>query len=402
MTTQARENKISRALIGSSLLNEPFAALIPLLPFILLKELHASTLTITVLVIIKPLMSLFSYFYNRELLRMKFSLKATVLCTGIFARLPFILALLSNNPWWYVLACAMYMLFSRSLLAPWMELLRLNLEQQKLQKMFSISSMLSYSLGLVLAISMGFFLDSYTGFWKIVFFSALLVGLAATLLQAFLPEITVRQEVCSAVSIRPIKKMSSLLKVRSDFLRFQIVFMAGGGGLMLLSPSLPIYFCDVLCVNYKDLLCIFSICKAVGFVLSSSYWRASLSMKSINWFTKTVLMGFFFYTIFLFLARFCLPTLFIAYIIYGVFQSASHLVWHLSGPLFAGSQDSAIFSSINVFSVGLRGCFAPLIGVGIMHFFGFDGVLIASSCCFLFGIAFTHIVKIFPAIELKT
>jgi hypothetical protein len=53
---------------------------------------------------------------------------------------------------------------------------------------------------------------------------------------------------------------------------------------------------------------------------------------------------------------------FFAYIIYGVMQAGSELSWHLSGPVFSGTEDSSPYSSVNVLSAGLRGCVAPCIG----------------------------------------
>lgn len=388
-------NRAKGAVISSSILHEPFCALLPLLPFILLKEMNASTLHITVLAMLKPIMSLLSFFYSSYLLKFNFSLKANLLLTGLLARTPFILALYSNEPWIYIFACSMYMLFSRASIVPWMELLRLNLPQTVLQRVFSFSSMLAYAVGIAFALCLGFLLDRHTGFWKIAFFWFLSIGLVAVVLQICLLEVKGNYVEISNMKVQPIKQMISLLKNRPDFLRFQYVFMAGGLGLMLLSPALPVYFCQDLNINYKELLFIFAVCKAVGFVLASPFWRNYLNISTINEFSKSVLGGFLLYTLILYLAKFNLSLIFLAYIVYGVFQAASHLVWHMSAPLFSSNKDSCIFSSVNVFTVGLRGCIAPFLGSYLLLHFGMNSVFLASAFCFIFGIVFTQSAKIY-------
>ena len=53
---------------------------------------------------------------------------------------------------------------------------------------------------------------------------------------------------------------------------------------------------------------------------------------------------------------------YLAYIVYGVAQGGSHLCWHMSGPIFARNENSAMFSSVNVVMVGIRGCIGPPLG----------------------------------------
>jgi hypothetical protein len=43
-------------------------------------------------------------------------------------------------------------------------------------------------------------------------------------------------------------------------------------------------------------------------------------------------------------------------------QAGSELSWNMSGPYFAKDLDSSSYSSLNVLTVGIRGCIAPVIG----------------------------------------
>lgn len=388
------QTRTKGAIISSSILHEPFSALFPLLPFILLKEMHASALHITILAMLKPSMGLVSFFYSTFLMKLNCSLKTSLLMTGFFARAPFLIALFFNEPWVYIFACAMYMLFSRASISPWMELLRLNLPQKVLQKFFSFGSKLSYGIGIILTFLLAVLLERHEGLWRLVFALFLCIGLMAVILQALLPKIEKNYILRPTLEVKPFKEMISLLKTRPDFVRFQYIFMAGGFGLMVLSPALPSYFCDHLKINYKDLLLIFSVCRAIGFILTTSFWTEFLSKDTINVFLRCILFGFLFYALLLFLAKNYVPFIFIAYIVYGAFQAASHLVWHLSGPLFSFQENSSSFTCINVLTAGLRGCFAPLLGSYLYLLYGFYGVFLVSSCCFLLGIVLTQMVKI--------
>ena len=85
-------------------------------------------------------------------------------------------------------------------------------------------------------------------------------------------------------------------------------------------------------------------------------------------FVFLVLLGFAFFGALLILAKFSQGFIFIAYLIYGVAQAGSHLIWHLSGPIFSVDDSSSRYSGVNVVMVGIRGLIGPLLG-GVLLFF---------------------------------
>jgi hypothetical protein len=74
-----------------------------------------------------------------------------------------------------------------------------------------------------------------------------------------------------------------------------------------------------------------------------------------------------------------------AYLLYGAMQAGSELSWNLSGPILARNEDSWIYSSVNVASVGIRGCIAPLLGSLLCAHFPSFVVLSLSFILFLFA-----------------
>ncbi|MFI5334962.1 MAG: hypothetical protein ACHQT8_07385, partial [Chlamydiales bacterium] len=75
----------------------------------------------------------------------------------------------------------------------------------------------------------------------------------------------------------------------------------------------------------------------------------------------------------------------LAHLIYGIAQGGSHLVWHLSGTIFAGEENSTPFTTVNVLMIGLRGAVGPLLGGLLCHSVGPIPVLLIGAMIGLFG-----------------
>jgi hypothetical protein len=104
-------NQTKRAIFLSTLLNEPFASLYPLLPFILLKSLNATAFQIVILTMLKPVSSIFSLYWSEKISQNRHTLRMNLIGAGLLARVPFLLALLFDHVWLYVVASTLYMLF---------------------------------------------------------------------------------------------------------------------------------------------------------------------------------------------------------------------------------------------------------------------------------------------------
>ena len=383
-----------RAIILSSLLNEPFATLYPLLPFILLKSLNATPFQIVLLIMLKPISSIFSFYWSEKISQDRHTLKANLLGAGLLARLPFLFALCFNNVSLLIGASIIYMLFSRAGIPSWMEILKLNLPEKVREKSFSFGAALGHAEGVFIAIGVGSLLDQSVISWKIFFAIALAFGLIALIIQACLPiaeinrkEKPLEKATLKETFIRPWVDCYELMKSRPDFRRFQWAFMIGGFGLMVIQPVIPIFFTETLHISYRDLLIAFSICKGLGFVLTSSLWSRGLSYFSVSKFTAIVLFGFALFPALISLAVVHAYWIYVAYFVYGIAQAGSHIIWHLSGPLFAGGEKSARYSGVNILMVGIRGFLGPPLGGLLALLLGAVPVFIFSSVLCICGIA---------------
>jgi MFS family permease len=213
-------------------------------------------------------------------------------------------------------------------------------------------------------------LDKHPLAWKFPFFIGLALSLAAMFIQAALidnDQIVQKGGGLKIQLFNPLKDSVHLMIKNQEFRRFQWAFMIGGIGLMIIQPVIPIYFTQRLLVSYSDLMIAFSICKALGFVLTTPLWSGFLKSFSQRAFVGLVLLGFALFSFLLLFSSMTLYSLFFAYFIYGVAQAGSHLIWHLSALLFSENEPSSRYLGINTVMVGIRGLIGPMIGWFLMH-----------------------------------
>lgn len=358
--------KIRLAIILSSILKEPFHCLYPILPFLMLRDLNASALSLTIYAMLKPVASFFSFYFSELISHQRMTLKSAMLWTGLLARLSFIPALIFEDIALFIFGSTMYMIFSRAEMPAWMEVIKKNVFREKWEKTFSNGSILSYVVGVFFTL---FYVSQFKSswiIWKSAFAISLVLEMCAVFIQALLidndHEVVVLSKETKKSVIEPVKGVFKLLKEEPEFARFQWSFMLGGLGLMIIQPVIPLYFTDVLAFDTSNLLIAFSVCKALGFVSTTPLWNRLIKKLSSGAFISLVLVGFALYSAFLIAASITPQALFLAYLIFGISQAGSHLVWHLSGPMFSKEQSSPRYSAVNVVMVGLRGLIGPALG----------------------------------------
>ncbi|MBU6446939.1 MAG: MFS transporter, partial [Verrucomicrobia bacterium] len=84
---------------------------------------------------------------------------------------------------------------------------------------------------------------------------------------------------------------------------------------------------------------------------------------------------------------------YLAYVLYGLSQAGSHLLWNLSGPMFAKEADSAQYTRVNILMVGLRGSITPAIGGVLCHCCGPAFVILLSAGICLAGVLYMTITQ---------
>jgi MFS family permease len=390
MDAVIKEKQMGRALIWSNLLTEPLFTLYAFLTFILYKDLGASAFQVTLLVALKPFITILSFYWSAGLKGRASKLKANVLWAGFLMRAPFLLCPWVNSAWFVIFAGVNYMFFYRAGIPAWLEIIKRNMGEGRRNKVFSICAGLGYAEGAVLSIGCGALLDKDPACWKILFFGAAIVGLLTLLVQSRIVVVgsdeVVDRPSFKEVVVRPWRDSYRLMRERVDFSKFQWGFMVSGFGLMLIQPAIPLFAVDILGISYLEMATAICIAKGLGFALSSPIWARWIDRVNIFRMASLVFISIGLFTILLSFAIWNILWLYVAYFWYGVGQGGSHLVWNMSGPIFSGKEESSRYTGVNVVMAGMRGMVAPPLGGWLTVRFGPVQVLVVGGIlCFYSG-----------------
>lgn len=375
------------AYLWTRILGTPFWALLyNLLVFILYKNLHINPLQITLLVALKPMSSLFAPYWSQAIHQRPDRIVSNLVWANVLRYVPFLFMPWMNS-WLIILAFALYMMLYRATIPGWMELFKRHLPETVRERTLGHACIVDYCGAAAMMLILGPILDSYENSWRILFPFLALIGLSSTwfLMRIPSPKRPVDEPFTHVFSVKgeitkPWKQAWNLLKERPDFTNFQIGFMLGGGGLMIMQPALPAFFVDTLMLSYTEMSFALAVCKGIGVAATSPLWTRLLSKMNIYGFCGFVTLLASIFPLLLLLAPLNLLLLYTAYILYGVMQAGSEMGWHISGVIFSKEKESSAFSSINVLTVGIRGCVIPALGTLILASSGSIAVMMGS--CF--------------------
>ena len=364
------------ALVWMSLTNEPFVALFTLLGFILRKDLGASTFQLAVFATVAPVISFFSFYWSASLTRNKEKLLSNLIGAWILGRLPFLFFPFFNNVWYLIFASAIYQLFYRAGTPALIEILKQNVDKKPREHLFSFVYLLSFVESILLGFFVGRFLDFHNNGWKILIVASALLSISSAFFQNRIPlskqlpdKNTPPKE--SNNLIQPLKDCLYLMKTYPEFAKFQWGFMIGGFGLMLINPALIIYYAETLLLSHENITTARYIWMGFGVLVSTTLWRQAIAKYSVRKLTLLILIGFGLFPILLLFAKTQLIFLYSAFLLYGIAQAGSHLLWHLSGTLFASEEESSSkYTGTNVLMVGIRGLIGPALGGVLAAFLG--------------------------------
>ncbi len=376
------------AYLATRVLDTPLWAIYNMLPFILLKDLGATPFQLALVIALKPIVSIFSTYWSVLINERPDRLRSNIIVARFLGCALFFLYPFFRTPWFFILSSAVYMTLAVGVVPAWMEVLKRNLSDSKRKETFAWGSAMGYLGGGLLPIIFGWSLDSSPHLWQWIFPLAGTISLLATFFQLQLPkgergEVTEGVEKASAQLIRPWKSAWQLLRERSDFAKYQVAFMVIGGGLMLIQPALYLFFDQKLGLSYVEFAVALSLCKGVSYALASPMWARWMNEVDIFRFSSAVTSLACLFPLLLLLSPQHISWLYVAYIVYGVTQAGSELSWNMSGPFFAGDQDSSKFTSVNVVTVGIRGMIFPALGSILCGLVGPSFVMVVGSSALL-------------------
>lgn len=378
-----KHQRTSSAFLSSRLLGIPFNAIFNLLLIILYRDLHATPLQITIAIALRPVASLLAPYWSASINARDNSLIKKLSIANSLKFVPFLFTPFIDNPWFYVLSFGFYTMLTRGMIPSWMEVLKKNVQGMSMEKVFAYGSAFEYIGGAMLPLMFGFLLDMDGEVWRYIFPATAVIGMLSAVLINRIPSTSVEQKkeqrTFKQHLANPWKESYNLLRRRPDFLKFQIGFMWGGAGLMVFQPVLPKFFVDVLDLSYLEVATALTVCKGIGFALTSPLWIKAYRKMDIFQFSRLVIFLIAIFPLCLSISQFSLIWLYVAYFAYGIMQVGSEMSWNLSGPVFAKDEDSSIYSVANVLAGGIRGCIFPLMGTLLYEATNATTVLLLGS-----------------------
>ncbi len=386
--------KTKMVLLWMNLSSEPLIAIYSMIPFILRKEIGATTSQIVLFSTLSPVLSVLSFYWGAWLKDRKNKLLPNLICAWVLARIPFLFFPYIDSFLSMFICCSIYQLFSRASTPALMEILKKNITKTTREYVFSLYYGLSVIEGVVIGLLLMEILEFSNNNWRIIFLICSLLSLSSVFFQL---RIKMAKEDSHALLqskknfiLHPIKESFQLMRTRRDFAIFQWGFMIGGFALMLIAPVRSIYIADVLPVSISDVALARCVFVGLGIACSSLVWRKALEIFGIDRLIVWILMGFGLFPLILLLASTHLAWFYFAHLVYGVTQGGSHLIWHLSGTIYAGEDSSTPFTTVNVLMIGIRGAVGPVLGGFLCSYLGPMPVLFLGSSIALFGAWWMH------------
>ena len=386
------------AFLWTRILSTPFYVLFTLLPYILYKDIGASLLQVTSIIILKPAVSLIAPYWSVAIYKRPDRILSNLCWANVLKFLPFLFIPLIDSSEYFTLASMIYLILERGVIPAWMELLKLNISGSERVRVFAYSQALDY-LGIAFfPLAFGWLLDLYPGSWRLFFLITAAIGMLSTLVLFRIPKCAADKLpsllLWKETLIQPWKQSWELVRTRPDFARFQLGFMLGGGGLMVLQPALPVFFTDTLNLSYTELALALSFCKGIAYALTTPFWVRLFAKLDTFRFLTVVLFLCALFPLILLSTQYHLSFLWAAYLIYGVMQGGSELAWHLSCLSFSGESDSSPYSQTNVLAQGIRGAIIPYLGCCLCQLAGAHVTLLAGTLLCFVAITQTKQVKV--------
>jgi hypothetical protein len=329
---------------------------------------------ITAIVALKPMSAILAPYWSQVIYQRPDRVVANLLWSHILRYLPFLfLPLVGGSSWFMIAAFGMYMLLCRGAIPGWMEACKRNLSLHDQGRIVGYGSIIDYCAAAIVPFVIGPLMDGYEQAWRWVIPLTAAIGLVSAFFLYRIPQLTgegrILQEPCCDRAapfkehlIKPWKQAWQLIRENKSFASFQMGFMLGGAGLMVMQPALPSFFVDVLHLSYTKMLVAMAVCKGVGVAVSSPFWTKLFRRLDIHYFSGIVTILAALFPFLLLSAQLHVISVYIAFGLYGIMQGGSELSWNMSGPAFAKEKDSSAFSGTNVLMVGIRGCFVPFLG----------------------------------------
>lgn len=251
--------------------------------------------------------------------------------------------------------------------------------------LFGIAQGSRYAVAAVISLAAGVWMDRVADGYRHMFLLTGIGGMIGLLLLASIPP--GRQPTVPANKFsfsEPLMNAWRLLRRRPDFLRFEGAFMLYGVAFMMTLPVIPLFLVDDLDLSYSVIGTARGAVAQVTMILSLAFAGKWYDRSTPHRFSAVVFLILALHPIALIASQWFdgpmrLLMVFLSFAIWGVALGGVTIIWNLASLRFARNEDAGVYQSVHLAAVGIRGAFAPLLGLLVMHLLGKQTALIAAS-----------------------
>ncbi len=367
--------------------------------FILIKSLAGSDYQVGFLFQLSMVVLIFSILFN-ELIKRTARKKRFLNIFVILTRLPLLFVLfLPNNTQeintlhqYIFLGVLLIFYFSNPIIFPMINLfLKQTYSHQNFGRLYSISSSVGKISAVISTFLAGIILDVNQFYFKYLYVFLAFGGIVAIfiLTKIDFEDTTPVVKVKFFTSVKnSLVRMKDILIINKPFLHFEIGFMFYGLAFMMTSGVIPLFLNNVLELNYSSLAFYKNGYNVVNILLLPVFGKiiGKLDPRKFAIITFSMLALFL---IFLSLTSFfdgyfvlwnikIYSSLLLAYLFFGIFSASMGLLWSIGSAYFSRSSETADYQSVHLSLTGVRGVFAPIIGIYFYVLMGYNGVFLLS------------------------
>lgn len=377
--------------------------------FVLIKSLSGSNLQIGVLFQLSVILMLFSVIFNEFLKRTK-DKPALIRKVALITRLPLLLLIIfpksqeayNEMPVFQFLFLFIFLFFYLAIpiIMPSINLfLRTQYKGGNFGKLYSYATTLNKIVMLFATFGFGLLLDKDPYAYSYVYPVLAVLGVISVFLLSRIPfEATVVEPKSRfLVSVRrSMVNMWDIISRNKPYRDFEIGFMLYGFAWMTTIAVITIFFDKVLHMNYSTVAFYKNAYNILAILILPFFGRliGRIDPRKFAVYTFLSLLLFLFFLAlteyfpqyFEFLGIRIYYSLILAYLAHAVFAATMSLLWFIGSAYFAKSEDAGNYQSVHLTLTGLRGVFAPLIGVIFYELLGFSWTFGIAIFCLAIAI----------------
>jgi len=402
LNLDSKEIKTFRLHLSYSIIEGIIVGILVLNQFVFIKSLNGSSYLLGLLFQFSVIAFIFLIFFN-ELIRRINNKKRMLRTISIITRLPLLVFLFfpsnitdlyANQAYHYIFLLVFLIFFlADPIIFPTTNLLlKNNYSHQNFGKLYSYSMTINKIIAFATTFIYGFLLDLDNNVFVYIYPLMGILGIISLFLLSNINYDEINNEIIKISFLSSISKsfrnMKNIIKNDKPFRDFEIGFMLYGFAFMVTVTIITLFFDKVLNLNYSSVAFYKNTYLIIAIILTPFFGRllGKIDPRKFAVFTfiamllsilGLILTDIFPYNIEFFGIKFY--WMLITYIsFYGIFTATMALLWHIGSAYFCKDSEADIYQSIHLSATGVRGVFAPIIGVIIYEIIGFLGTFFIS------------------------